>query len=237
MLTFPFVAFVVPTIGRKTLKNALNSLIEQSDFDWNAFVVSDGIELDPSVRIDDPRIIYIKTSKKGKLGENHGNAGKVRNVALDHDQLRGEWIGFLDDDDTLLPDYVSNLRQEASNHNSDVIVTRMNHNGNIIPMPGMKDFQKNNVGISFAAKSHVFKKLGFRFRQTDAEDFELLNDFRSSGLLIMISDYVGYHVDGDFKETYRANIIKSDKKQCCVYVLCICIGLIVILGCFHQFQR
>ncbi len=228
-MAFPFVVFIIPTIGRATLKKALNSLLQQTDTDWAAFVVSDGVELKDSICIRDPRIFYNKVSKRGTFGSNHGNAGMVRNVALEHKKLKGEWIGFLDDDDILLPNYVSNLRQEASKYSPDVVITRMSINDQIIPMPGLRDFRKNDVGISFAVKSYIFKELGFKFKQMDSEDYELLNDFRLHGLNIHMSDYVGYHVGSSTQENFK--ITKTNHNSCNIYVLIICIVLLVLVVC------
>ena len=232
MSSTPFVAFVIPTIGRKSLVAALVSLVDQTDPDWMALVVFDGVYPDKSVRIDDPRVVYIRTSKKGTFGQNHGNAGRVRNVALENNKLKGVWIGFLDDDDVLLPEYVSNLRQEASEHDPDVIITRMHLGGRIIPAPGVKDFQQNDVGISFAAKSHVFKRTGYRFIQADAEDFHILDSFRSNGLAILISNYVGYQVSQGqpvVKELFSLGACKPSTTTFPVLILCVCLFLSALL--------
>ena len=232
MSSTPLVAFVIPTIGRKSLATALASLVDQTDPDWMALVVFDGVYPDKSVRVDDPRVVYVRTRKKGTFGQNHGNAGRVRNVALENHKLQGVWIGFLDDDDILLPEYVSNLRREASEHDPDVIITRMHIGDRIIPAPGMKDFQKNDVGISFAAKSHVFKRTGYRFIQADSEDFQILDSFRSNGLEILISNYVGYQVSPsqpDVKEPFSLGVCKPSTITFPVLILCLCSFLTALL--------
>jgi hypothetical protein len=66
---------------------------------WNAIVVFDGIE--PTISESDERIKIIKNNKKEGEGRNH--ACKVRNFAYSF--VNTEWIGFVDDDDTL-NDYV-----------------------------------------------------------------------------------------------------------------------------------
>ena len=39
-----FITFIIPTIGRETLKNSIDSLINQTDHDWNAIIIFDGIK-------------------------------------------------------------------------------------------------------------------------------------------------------------------------------------------------
>jgi glycosyltransferase involved in cell wall biosynthesis len=92
------VAFVVPTVGRPSLAASLESIARQTDPGWSAHV-------EPS----------------------RGSAAATRNAAISRLAVGGaEWIGFLDDDDTIHPSYVAWLRQHAAEWPAaDVIVFRM----------------------------------------------------------------------------------------------------------------
>ena len=151
--------FVVPSIGRDTLKFTLESLVNQTDSDWECWVGFDGLtkeDVDADILIDDDRIHYIYM--KDKLGNagHHGNAGLVRNSIIEQIDNDRKWIGFVDDDDTLNVDYVKTTKRvEEEAPDFDVCVYRMQydrHGMKIVPPPGMKNIQQNYVGISFFAK-------------------------------------------------------------------------------------
>ena len=39
-----FITFIIPTIGRDSLKNSVNSLLNLKDNNWNALIIFDGIK-------------------------------------------------------------------------------------------------------------------------------------------------------------------------------------------------
>ena len=55
------VTFIIPTIGRDSLQMAINSLYQQTIWDWKAIIIFDGIE--PNINISDPRIKILKCEK------------------------------------------------------------------------------------------------------------------------------------------------------------------------------
>jgi len=89
------VTFIIPTIGRPTLTKTLDSILNNTDPNWNAIVMFDGIQ--PTIGSNDPRIRIYYMEKKGRL--NH--AGIVRNTAIQF--ATTPWIGFVDDDDAISP--------------------------------------------------------------------------------------------------------------------------------------
>lgn len=62
------VTFIIPTIGRASLKTALNSLYNQSIPNWKAIVIFDGIE--SNIVPNDSRIKIITTGNKLGISEN-----------------------------------------------------------------------------------------------------------------------------------------------------------------------
>lgn len=179
------ITFIIPTIGRNTLQKTIDSLLKQTNNNWKAIVVFDGV---PKIKYEDSRIESIIIPKRGKL--NH--AGGVRNFAIK--QVKTEWIGFVDDDDTLGPDYIEKFEEEIKlNSDTQCIIFRMttvHDKSGIFPKPQDKNFIKNNVGISFVMK----KKLNLLFEPSGTEDFTLLNKIREQGNKIVISPYVTYFV-------------------------------------------
>jgi glycosyltransferase involved in cell wall biosynthesis len=186
------ITFVIPTIGRPGLEKAIKSIENQTSDKWNAVVVFDGIE--PTISISNPKITVMQIEKAG-IGKN--GAAIVRNYGMK--LADSEWIGFLDDDDTIAPDYVETFDKELSNHPFvDVIIFRM-HRPDIEPvvLPELKtdNFYANKVGISFAFKKKIFDS-GTNMSPSSGEDFEYLSTMRDKNYCIMISPYIKYFVDG-----------------------------------------
>jgi len=179
--------FIIPSINRPTLKRTLDSLLSQTDPDWKAIVVFDGVETTlPEVIGTDSRISCINIPKTGKL--NHG--GAVRNVGIVQvSQSDNSWIGFVDDDDTLSPDYITRFKEELSlKPNLDVIIFRLIFRNNVIPSNSVGDIIKSHVGISFCMR----KDIPLRFDPSSAEDFDLLSRLKQNGFKMMISSYITY---------------------------------------------
>ena len=55
----PLITFIIPTIGRHTLSKTLDSLINQTNPNWKAIVIFDGIT--STIQNTDPRIRIIES--------------------------------------------------------------------------------------------------------------------------------------------------------------------------------
>ena len=141
------ITFIIPSINRDTLTNSINSLIRQTNKNWECIIVFDGVE---GIKFYDNRIKTININKLGKKGNGHGNAGLVRNEGIKICET--EWIGFLDDDDTIHPNYVKTLNEKYLKN--DFVVWRMKYqNGLIVPPLFSNDLVFARVGISFCYKN------------------------------------------------------------------------------------
>ena len=91
-----FFSYIIPTIGRSSLAIAINSVLSQdfSQAEFEIIVVNDsGVPLQQADWHDSPRVRIINTNKcERSFARNSGAA-----VA------RGRYLGFLDDDDWILP--------------------------------------------------------------------------------------------------------------------------------------
>jgi hypothetical protein len=188
------ITFIIPTIGRESLIDSLNSLINQDNNNWKALVIFDGIE--SKCLIDDNRIEYLKTSK---LGDQHikSKAGLVRNYGIKYiheNNIETEWIGFLDDDDTLSNNYITKLKEEILfNNNIEVCIFRMCYsNGYVLPTISDKNIIRGKVGISFSIKKYISKDI--LFNNNPFEDFFYLKELQIKKYKIIISSYVTYFV-------------------------------------------
>ena len=190
-----FITFIIPTIGRESLINSLNSLLQQDDENWNALVIFDGIDIQDNL-INDNRIKYLKTEK---LGNEYikSKAGLVRNYGINYiniNNITTEWIAFLDDDDTISNDYIYRLKEEIFlNNNIETCIFRMCYsNKYILPTICDKNINRNKVGISFAIKSYISKII--LFQNNPFEDYFYLKEIQNKKYKILISSYVTYFV-------------------------------------------
>ena len=91
-----FVSYIIPTIGRKSLKTAVHSVLDQdfSDADFEVIVVNDsGSRLPVEPWQASPRVHFVTTNKSERsFARNSGAA-----------MAKGKYLAFLDDDDWILP--------------------------------------------------------------------------------------------------------------------------------------
>ena len=181
------ITFIIPTVGRKSLIDSIKSLEDQTNPNWNAIVVFDGI----SRTIDETDKIKVVEIEKNGQGIN--SAGNVRNRGMD--LVTTKWIGFLDDDDIVSNDYVDKFYKESANYSDvDVIIFRMkNKSGTILPPIDTDNFYKNEVGISFVIKKSIFDA-GFEFVPSSIEDYTYLDLLRANDykIMIMITSLISY---------------------------------------------
>ena len=170
----PFITFIIPSIGRDSLNQTLNSLNFQTDQSWKAIIIADGYNFSDSLisnwtNWSSGRLTFINHAKLGS--ENH--AGSLRNIGISH--ATTEWIGFVDDDDCLDIGYVSILRNEVLRFNSDIFIFRMIWpDGRVLPKHRLTHYEKGDVGISFAMKRKIFEN-GYKFVPDEYEDFNFIS--------------------------------------------------------------
>ena len=190
-----FITFIIPTIGRETLKNSISSLINLKDSDWNAIIIFDRIKKNIDTNYtNDTRIKIYESSI-----ENINNfAGNIRNIGLEYcKKINSEWIGFLDDDDYLSDDYICKLKEEINiNKNIEVCIFRMGfENKCILPFSSDKNIIRKHVGISFCFKQFIaINDIEIKFKNIPYEDFIFLKLLQSKKYKILISSFVTYFV-------------------------------------------
>ena len=179
------ITFIIPSINRDTLGRSIDSLIRQTNPNWECIIIFDGVD---GIEFDDERIKIIRSEKLGGNSPYHGISGLVRNVGLD--LVDTEWIGFLDDDDTLDTTYVDTLFGKYSDY--DFVIWRMIYpNGNTLPKTNSIAF--GNVGISYCYKN-IHKNLKFDSNR-DGEDFDFLLKLQSLSKNYMFAPEVLYKIN------------------------------------------
>jgi glycosyltransferase involved in cell wall biosynthesis len=198
------ITFIIPTIGRETLINSINSLINQSIKEWNAIIIFDGIK--NNININDKRIIIIEIDK---IGPGINSAGEVRNYGMS--LIKSKWYAFLDDDDTIENDYIETFYKELYiNNDLDVLIFRMKMNDRIIPKIKTDNFYVCDVGISFIINCKIFEN-GIKFIPDPAEDYLYLNIIRKNEYKIIISPHIKYYVRETVRESNELNNILGNR--------------------------
>lgn len=178
--------FVIPTLGRATLDRALASLMAQTDDRWRAVVVCDGwmnTEESP-----DDRISW--------CGAEFRSAGLARNTGMG--LAEGDWIGFLDDDDSLVPTYVEHLNEHVEDHPwAEVVIFRMRHpQYGVLPRVN-GHLRLGTVGISFAIRQDVAQQYQFSAEQIFRgfhEDWDMIERLIRDNRQVFLSPHTEYLV-------------------------------------------
>jgi glycosyltransferase involved in cell wall biosynthesis len=188
------ITIIIPTLGRLSLSRALASLIKQSDPRWQCIVVFDGIEKRVEVEGYGGRKIECFTCTQKK------HAGLVRNEALN--RVTTEWIGFLDDDDTLDHTYI-----ERFNHwrtCSDLIIFPFRQGRHLIPGKGLKNF-----GISFCVRKEFISQHQIVFSSGKGEDSKFVCDCIKKGAKKIMPDEFLYHAS-ERSNWHQTKLIEDD---------------------------
>lgn len=115
------VSVIIPVYnGEKYLNKCLDSIINQTYNNIEIVIVNDG-SIDNSLNIIKK---YLKKDKRIKLinKENEGQA-KARNIALEN--ITGDYCLFVDSDDYVELNMISDLLKVAKNNNSDIVSSNL----------------------------------------------------------------------------------------------------------------
>jgi glycosyltransferase involved in cell wall biosynthesis len=108
----PFFSIIIPTYNRAhTIAHTINSCIQQNFFDYEIIVVDDG-STDNTFEIVSPFITKYKIQYHKKLNEERATA---RNYGID--MARGKYVTFLDSDDVLYSDFLTNAFEKITTNN------------------------------------------------------------------------------------------------------------------------
>ena len=199
-----YITFIIPSIGRNSLLNTINSLKNQNNNNWKAIIIFDGCKniLDENY-INDQISFYEIEKTKCVINQ----ASDVRNYALQF--VKSNWIAFLDDDDTISNDYVEYFFKQKNIFNFDLFIYRMiNQDLKIFPSLLSKDLIPCDVGISFIAKKDILNKI--KFENSHCEDYDFLNLVKKNNYLILISNTIKYFVKSTYIDYKKENLEYSE---------------------------
>lgn len=194
------VTFIIPTIGRKTLEQSLESLLQLKCNNWKAVVLFDGVKnnITHHKNFNSSQFIFLEIEKQGNK-DIKNNAGKVRNIGfqlINDQQIDTEFIGFLDDDDTIHPNFITYLEEEKNkNKLMEACIFRMMYpNGYFLPNKYHTKIKVKQFGISFAIQKQYLEKNAVQFQNHPYEDFLFLKLLEQKKCKIVISPYIAYFI-------------------------------------------
>lgn len=197
------ITIITPTLNRPSLDRAVDSVMNQTNSDWRMVIVGDGCM---PASYDDPRITSV-------YGPPFHNQSLTRNFALRRIPSAREtnwddWVGFLDDDDILEPEYIDQIYRNKDH--ADALIFRMllpkntrNDPDRLIPLETQinnKELKYGHIGISYAIKQEIFKVFQFTaygvpyIENCANEDYNLIKELQNEGYRIKFLNYHGYTV-------------------------------------------
>lgn len=120
----PTISIITPTIGRDSLKVMLDGLLPQIEDGDEVLIIGDGPQPNAKKIVDDlssPRIRYWETPPI----KNYGNPQRNEAIAL----ANGDYLMFVDDDDTVDPNAISTIKNAAANNPGIPLMFKMLHAG------------------------------------------------------------------------------------------------------------
>lgn len=122
------ISIIIPVFrSEKTIRRCLSSIVNQSYTNLEIIVVykrSNEKDVEEMLRFEDVRLVFVE-----QLGD--GGAGEARNIGLR--LAHGEYVGFVEADDYIDPDFYKRLSDTIKRENADIAFaeTKNNH-GEII---------------------------------------------------------------------------------------------------------
>ena len=164
----PQVSVLIPSYNHAHyLADALQSVISQSFFDWEAIVIDDGSTDDTqkvAAQFDDPRIRYIYQENQG--------LSAARNTGLR--EANSETIALLDADDIWKENYLETMLAPLENQPEAVAAycgyQYIDENGKDVGIPSIKVVPPHEFREYFAANGNWLVPSGVVFRKVVAQE-------------------------------------------------------------------
>ncbi len=176
------VSIILPAYNASTtLERTIASVKAQDYKDWEIIIIDDGStdrtpELAQNFAKKDNRILYYKQPNAG--------VSSARNTGLT--KADGDWILFLDSDDTIDPHFLSKMMRSANDNNSDIVICEYLHcnEGEKLNISGRSSKLPKDaitelmiwpyfaVHAAITKREHVLKAEGFDTTLKTCEDWD-----------------------------------------------------------------
>ena len=154
------ISVIIPVYnGEKYLETCLNSVINQDYKNLEIIIVNDG-STDKSPEIC--KSFADKDSRIKFYSKHNGGQASARNFALD--RITGKYISFVDNDDWIKPEFISELHNLAVNNDSDIagceeFNDERNQDNNDSPVNKYSMNEYAEILLPDKVVSHVINKL------------------------------------------------------------------------------
>ncbi len=205
---------VIPTLGRKTLCNALDSISNQTLKPISVFVVDDSLEQNVDLELYHGLTTLIRTG-----------GGKGQSVArnLGMKKSKSKFIAFLDDDDIWLPHHLEYSINQMCVHSLDAIYTSAYVNGRRsprVPVSGLVDplIEMYSQRLRFKSsyylptpglviREEVAKHIEFHEKLKDGEDLWFAHKIFEFGFKVRQKEEITVRINFDRKrQRYRSDL-------------------------------
>ena len=116
----PCISVIVPVYQvERFIRKCLDSLLSQTFKDFEVILVDDG-STDESAKICDD--FCLNDSRFHVIHKKNGGVSSARNIGLKY--AIGEWITFVDSDDTVDQDYLLKLHQATIGNGNEILVVQ-----------------------------------------------------------------------------------------------------------------
>lgn len=199
------ISVIIPAYNAQAyLRECLESVLAQSFSDWEAIIVDDGStdstrEIAAGFTVRDSRFRLVSTP--------NGGLSSARNAGIA--EARGQWLTYLDSDDTLYPDALARL-MAATTENVDIVVAGLSRDRDVAAvtddsveiMSGLTALERGlyQRGVTTSACAKLFSRMvadGITF--PDGLYYEDLlycvETLRRSARVAVIGDVVYYYRD------------------------------------------
>ena len=234
------ISVIIPAYNAQAyLRECLESVLAQSFSDWEAIIVDDGStdstrEIAAGFTVRDSRFRLVSTP--------NGGLSSARNAGIA--EARGQWLTYLDSDDTLYPDALARL-MAATTENVDIVVAGLSRDRDVAAvtddsveiMSGLTALERGlyQRGVTTSACAKLFSRRvadGITF--PDGLYYEDLlycvETLRRSARVAVIGDVVYYYRDNPssfintfsprrldvLRVTARVEELLEGMRSCCV---------------------
>jgi glycosyltransferase involved in cell wall biosynthesis len=209
----PFFSVIITTFNRANiLHRAVNSLLAQTESDWEAVIVNDGSTDDTEEILRDlsPRYTQIKSYEQNNQG-----AGLSKNFGIS--KSSGKYITFLDSDDEYKPEHLSLIKKYLNVHPE---IEFLHGTADIIGNPYVPDFNNPGhlihldnciIGGTFVFKKAILEHTGGFPILKFGDDITFYNIVFTLKLKIAKVDYKTYIYYRDNDDSLCNIILKTEE--------------------------
>lgn len=154
----PAVSVIIPAYNAEQyVERCLNSVLDQSLADLEVIVVDDGSN-DSTLEILET--IAGKDSRLTVLHQENRYAGEARNTGLSH--ASGKYLYFLDADDFIEPNALSELTSAAESYDADIVVCKSDYFDNVSEQKTPIAFALRDVPFNTPISQQEMSRVLFR---------------------------------------------------------------------------